>query len=504
MRTILFTAIFVFAINLFSQDTLRITDYNLLNFSENTYSDRVDDFRVIIHSIKPDIIACQEMVNQAGVDMFLNQVLNYYQDDLYQAAQFVNGYDTDNALFYRADKFSLISNRQIGTELRDISEYKLTYLNDANQKEFYVYSCHLKASTGTDNKNKRLAEAIILRNELNLFPEGTNFVLCGDLNVYTGTEPAFELLIEEQAGNDGQLHDPINRIGSWHDKTSYADIHTQSTHKLAGGGYSYGGLDDRFDFILISSALMAEGDYQYLTDTYQAYGNDGQQFNESLNHVMPNLLVPDSVVYALIEASDHLPVVMDFVFAGTTVPVELVNFNAYVSGNMASLNWETVSESNNSGFSVERSSGSQAWQQIGFIPGNGTCSVVHRYNYTDKNLQPGKHDYRLKQIDFDGQFEYSKSIQVNIDVARSFSLGNAYPNPFNSITSLSFQLPEKSDIRLTVYNVQGHEVETIATGFFEPGVHHVKFNASELVSGVYFVRMTGNDFVFVKKVILLK
>jgi hypothetical protein len=167
-----------------------------------------------------------------------------------------------------------------------------------------IYSNHLKASQGEENEQRRLAEATTLRNYLNGLPEGTEFVVVGDMNLYTSSEPAYDMLIGEPT-NVGRSYDPINTPGDWNNNGEFAAVHTQSTR-----GGSYGGMDDRFDFILASSTLFDTTAFQYIEGSYTPFGNDGNHFNLGINEG-ENTAVPDSVADALYNASDHLPVFLD-------------------------------------------------------------------------------------------------------------------------------------------------------------------------------------------------
>lgn len=305
-------------------DTLRVATYNLLNFPGSTGTSRLPDFRKVISTMQPDVLVVQELLSESGLTTFLNDVMNAVQSE-YQAAPFVDGPDTDNGLFYRASKVTLLADNQIATALRDISEYIL----EASGLEFRVYSIHLKAGTGTDNESKRLDEATILRNHLNDLPANSDFIVAGDFNIRNSAEGAFQELIGDQADNDGQLFDPIDQLGTWHDNAAFAAIHTQSTRTTAFGGGATGGLDDRFDLMLVSAAALSAGDVFVLTGSYAAYGNDGNHFNQAVNFAT-NTAVADSVADGLHNASDHLPVFADFVIGGGA-PVEAILVNEVVS-----------------------------------------------------------------------------------------------------------------------------------------------------------------------------
>jgi hypothetical protein len=190
-------------------------------------------------------------------------------------------------------------------------------------------------------------------------------------------------------------------------------------------------------------------------------------------------------------------------FAPNPVPVELSSFTGYGTSEGVELAWKTATETNNSGFAVERSSDNITFQRIGFVNGNGTTASLHQYSYSDKTAS-GKVFYRLKQIDFNGSFKYSKTIEVNASKPVSFALNQNYPNPFNPTTTISYSVPEKSFVSIKVYNVLGNVVATLENGQVEAGQHQVHFNASGLSSGVYFYTISAGNFSATKKLMLLK
>ena len=289
-------------------DTLRIVTYNLLKFPGSFGTERVEHFRKVINAIDPDILVVQELESQAGQNIILSQILNYNSNE-YQAVPFVDGYDMDNSLFYKYDKILLLGSIQIRTGLRDISQYDLLFSNIY----FEIYSVHLKASEGTINENKRLRDATTLRNHLNQLSPNTNFLVVGDFNFYRSSEPGFIELTENQANDNGRLFDPINKLGDWHINAFFSKIHTQSTRFSGFGDGAGGGLDDRFDLVLVSSSIMSPGGMFILSNTYNAYGNDGEHLDDSVNYWFNNAVSMD-IANSLYEASDHLPVYADFVF----------------------------------------------------------------------------------------------------------------------------------------------------------------------------------------------
>jgi len=284
-------------------DTLRVCSYNALNFRGPQDSSRYDDFRIVMEGIAPDAVAMQEILSEDAVDGLLSFVFLQLDDD-WAAAAFHNGPDTDNAFFYRTSKVSLVSSRFIQTTLRDIAEYTVQPVAPDTSLRLRVYSLHLKANQG--DEDRRRDEAAVLRQELDMFGPGTHFVVCGDYNLYTSAEPAYQLLLSPDPNPDGQLFDPINTPGEWHTNPVFVNIHTQSA-RASGGG-----MDDRFDFVLVSGALMDTAGSYTLPATYTAYGNDGRHFNLGIGDGT-NYAVPDSVADALEAGSDHLPVFVDLV-----------------------------------------------------------------------------------------------------------------------------------------------------------------------------------------------
>lgn len=186
------------------------------------------------------------------------------------------------------------------------------------------------------------------------------------------------------------------------------------------------------------------------------------------------------------------------------IPVELTSFSASVNGNNVLLKWTTATEINNSGFDVERRNPNGEWKSIGFVPGAGTTTENRTYNFNDKNLNKGKYQYRLKQIDLDGTYEYSKIVEVDVVSPAKFELAQNYPNPFNPNTSISFTIPQSGNVKLSVYNLLGQEITTLVNEYKEAGTHNIEFNATNLNSGVYLYKLESNGLTLTKKMTLLK
>jgi hypothetical protein len=206
------------------------------------------------------------------------------------------------------------------------------------------------------------------------------------------------------------------------------------------------------------------------------------------------------------------------------IPVEVKSFTAKVIDNEVLLEWITATEQNNMGFEIQRlkdyPNGSlrdkitrlQDWEKVGFVEGKGTTTETQFYSFADRGLQPGLYSYRLKQIDFDGTFEYSSVIEIEIFAPGKFSLSQNYPNPFNPVTKIKYSIPtnvivsetKNLFISLKVYDLPGREVATLVNEYKPAGSYEVEFDAAGLSSGIYFLKLTSGTFTEMKKMILMK
>ncbi|HDR04521.1 MAG TPA: T9SS type A sorting domain-containing protein [Candidatus Marinimicrobia bacterium] len=309
--------LFLFLILGFSlnAESLKIVSYNMLKFSDDD-TDRLDELAIILDHIQPDILLCQEIVDATAVNNILTQALNAGD---YAAVPFHDGYDTDNAMLYRKEKVQFLQAFYLDDYglLRNIAEYKIVAYGDT----VFLYSAHLKASTGSDNVARRLTEMTIWREHLNNHKTGTRFVCVGDWNLYKAAEPAYQKAVADEEDNDGRMYDPLDpdgvwinnpAAGNWHDNYAHRHLHTQSPRTTQFGGGATGGLDDRFDFVLVSEAL---------TDRvleYTVVGNDGNHFNTNILNG-ENSSAPANVIQALHDFSDHLPVWIELYFEPVSV-----------------------------------------------------------------------------------------------------------------------------------------------------------------------------------------
>ena len=192
-----------------------------------------------------------------------------------------------------------------------------------------------------------------------------------------------------------------------------------------------------------------------------------------------------------------------------TVPVELTSFNAAIVKNGVSLKWETATETNNHGFEIEKSLDNKNFMKVEFVQGNGTTTNRNTYQYVDRNVNTNKYYYRLKQIDNDGSFTYSKTVELNYTTISNFTLSQNYPNPFNPSTSIQFSVPVESQVTVKLFNAVGQEVSILADGQFSIGNHSLKIDASNFSSGTYIYSISakgadGTVFAQSKKMVLIK
>ncbi|GAB4300411.1 MAG: hypothetical protein Kow0098_27740 [Ignavibacteriaceae bacterium] len=195
---------------------------------------------------------------------------------------------------------------------------------------------------------------------------------------------------------------------------------------------------------------------------------------------------------------------IDNFVALTIIPVELSSFSANVADDQVKLNWTTATETNNQGFDIERKLSDGQFEKIGFVPGHGTTTEVQNYSFVDSKLSGGTYYYRLRQVDFNGSFEYSDEIEVEVAGPKVYSLSQNYPNPFNPSTLIKYSIPKDGFVSLTVYNTVGEKVATLINQEMKAGEYEVNFDASSLSSGVYFYRLNSGEFTSVKKMLLMR
>jgi len=181
----------------------------------------------------------------------------------------------------------------------------------------------------------------------------------------------------------------------------------------------------------------------------------------------------------------------------SVIPVELSSFSADFINHMVVLNWSTATELNNEGFEIQKKSCDSEFNSIDFVKGNGTTSEQHSYSFTDRNLNRGNYSYRLKQVDLDGSFHYSQTVEVGVNLANEFALAQNFPNPFNPETKFYFSLNEDGYVTISIYNLLGQKIRTLLEAQMSSGMHGLIWDGLsdlgiEVPSGIYIARVEFN------------
>ncbi|UTW67511.1 T9SS type A sorting domain-containing protein [bacterium SCSIO 12643] len=318
-----------------NQEVATFVSYNTLNYrNETSFCTNTNNsplakegyMKTIFAHVQPDLIACNEVgSNPSNASKILDRCLNVNGETKYEMAPFnySSGSSIANAFFYNGEMFALKSNDQIRKEvggdniIRLIDVFEL-YYKDANLSLgadttfLTVFVAHLKAGSGSSNENQRDEATQAVMKYITDENINGNYIFSGDFNVYAASEAAFQNLVNP-SNPQVKFIDPVNRMGSWNNNGAYADVHTQSTRSVGNGCASGGGLDDRFDFVLISQDIKDNGNrIEYVSNSYKALANDGNHFNSAINNPSNNS-VPANVLDAIYNGSDHLPVVMDMI-----------------------------------------------------------------------------------------------------------------------------------------------------------------------------------------------
>ncbi|PID28550.1 MAG: hypothetical protein CSB55_04255 [Candidatus Cloacimonadota bacterium] len=285
----------------------KVMTYNSLFFGADDDSvERSEHFKSIIEYEDPDVIMFQEIENSFGAEIMLDKINEI--SGSYTGSDYLNGpYGPDCWLVFKGETGILVDQNAISTPGRNIMEYIL----DINGYELRFYVCHLKAGNSSEDKEQRAEEAAVLRNYLNQLPEDTEFIIAGDMNLYTHSEDAYEVLVDETADARGRAKDCSSSVGHWHNNPEFRWVHSQCPRVTSFGGSSGGGLDDRFDFILTNYDINDGYGIEYIENSYRVVGQDGNHYNQSVNYGT-NGVVPSDIADDLYYASDHLPVVAEF------------------------------------------------------------------------------------------------------------------------------------------------------------------------------------------------
>lgn len=304
----------------FSQGTINTMFYNLFRFPSSNPANRELILKNVLDTYNPDLLMVCELETNAGADLILNQALLPSNPNFAKATFYTNTSSTTDYIqqlvFFNTQKLTLQSQEILQTGLRDINHYifKLNTVEASTNPLFVdVFVAHLKSSTGTDNQQYRLDMVNVFTTALNSIPSSHYVLFAGDFNFYTATEPGYQEILDPT--NAIVMKDPINSPGSWNNST-FTPIHTQCT-RISNAGFGTGvnaggsgGMDDRFDFIMMSENFFNTGNLSYVANSYKAYGNNANCFNNDINSTICTGTYSQSLRENLYWMSDHIPVVM--------------------------------------------------------------------------------------------------------------------------------------------------------------------------------------------------
>ncbi len=348
-----------------AQDTLSVLQYNLLNYgnytsyctsNNNKYTTKDNYIKTIIHYIKPDIFSVNEISGSKSIHShLLNEALNTDGIDYFSMAPSISDPDEYlvNMLYYNHNKLGLAGHQIAQSYVRDVDVYKLYYKSTSlavgDTTFLYCVVAHLKA--GSDYGNQRTVMARNTMNYIGSHHPDENYLLMGDFNLYSDREGAFQQFVDN-SNVSIRFHDPAKMIGDWHNNADFSMVHSQSTHTSSNGCASTGGMDDRFDFILISNNIKNNiKKVAYLDGSYRVVGKDGKHFNRALTDSPQSTSVPASVLNALYNNSDHLPVNLKLLVNGPVgVPqyaqsaFDRIEFINPVKGNELNIRLQLLSD----------------------------------------------------------------------------------------------------------------------------------------------------------------
>jgi len=342
MKTSLTLLFFLAIISYCSADTIRMMQYNLMYYTTSspsgcntsgTYMNEKDEnLKIIIDYVLPDVFCVNEIGSSAAyINRVLNNVMNTNGRNYYANCPLTNysGGTIANMLYYDSRKLTFYSYFYVTTSVRDINAYKMYYKSESlaqGDTAFITFIiAHLKAGNTEPDRNTRKIQ--VERLTIKLEQTGIdNYVFSGDFNLYNASEPAYQHLLFNN-NTAFRFLDPINQYGNWHNNQQFAKIHTQSTHTYSENGcFATGGLDDRFDFILVSPTVFyGTQKLKVLPETYNALGQDGLRLKKHLLSSPTNNTLPMEILEAMYNCSDHLPVICDFEITKT------VNIKKYQS-----------------------------------------------------------------------------------------------------------------------------------------------------------------------------
>lgn len=428
---------------------LRIVSYNVRGFSGATSSDLGTVLQAIgtnVHNgvSRPiDVLTLQEVRSQSTTTANVVSQLNAIYGDGAYARGSLNGQATSSnetvGLVYNTQTIQLISEVGIGTPsasgaARQTLRYLLRPLEVGIGNDFYVYNSHYKASNDPISEGRRQVEAQAIRANADALGQGTLIVYAGDFNVYSGFEPAFQTLL---ASGNGQAFDPLNRVGDWRNNNNFRDVFTQAplVNPPQGSGLAGGGLDDRFDFQLLTGEWFDGVGLEYRPGSYRAFGNNGtvpvnNSINISANTALADLPNRTTILNLLTTVTDHLPVVVDYQYiVPNSPPTNVLLTSSSIEENRAPGSivgtFSTIDANANDTFTYSLVSGTGSTNNASFSIVGNQLRTASSFNFEAKS----SYSMRVRTTDqSNASFERVFTIQI-LDVNEaptSLSLSNAF------------------------------------------------------------------------------
>ncbi len=339
----------------------------------------------------------------------------------------------------------------------------------------------------------------------NEFTSGSNEYLKSVSFFTTADSVNYTIKIYDTFQN-GQLQDELRSQTGYEQFTGFHTVDLSNMLYLAQGNDFYvyvsvsrGGM--AFDRTSEVPVLLIGGPYRTIVNSTshpnESYYWDGSQWQDMYDYSDPPW--PAGTANLCIKA---------LTLDEENTPVDFTTFTCQNDADNVILNWTTATETNNHGFEIERSqntnTGNHIWQKIGFVNGNGTTTGAKSYSYTDTKVTSGVYVYRLKQVDYNGAFKYSKEVEILVNGPSKFALSQNYPNPFNPTTTIKYSIAKDGFVKLAVYNTLGQQVASLVNEIKKTGSYQITFDASRLSSGVYYYKLESGNRVITKKMMVLK
>lgn len=478
-------------------DTLRIASYNLLNFP-NGRDDcganvlvpaRWDTLRLILDDIRPSLLMVCELQTEAGADSILRHSLNTNGVGTFRRANFVLNRsstlqrDLNNMLFYDSTRWVLHAQSELITDTRDIGYYRL-YVRDnlrlmaGDTVWLDCYVGHLKASL-SDSLSRRDAALIVLQH---IAQQGAQRVVFGgDFNFYSADESGYIALMQA-------LRDPVQQSGVWSANASFAAVHTQATRSVSSPFYdcgAVGGMDDRFDFLLLNDSLLAGSDLYYISNSYRAWGNNGSTYNTRINAAANTSGTPAAVLNALFHMSDHLPVVLDLALPQRVILMDshLAAWQAQRMEQADEIRWRMR---NVDALAAEYYEVEYSEDAMNFEPINRTAAQEGRTDYDCRYLSAAP--VRYYRLAVKSRWLRYK-IHSRVVAVTDASIGEEYfvvINPASESIYVRSPLLSDGGARLLVFDLTGRLILQQPYG---QGEYEAALPVGDLPAGLYLLRL---------------